>query len=141
VSPDEFSRQYAEHVVPITRFVARRVERADVEDIVADVLSVAWHKHSISNHRRKLARQTGLIARLVVRDSAPSAESIAIADISLATAWARLPQQYREVLSLVAIDGLTVTEAAGVLGITANAVSIRLNRARNQLSRLLAGDE
>lgn len=152
MSPDDFSRRYAEFVAPITRFVARRVERNDVDDIVADVFSIAWRKHQsvtdgeelpwlyriasnvIANHRRKSARNVRLIATLVVRDPAPSAESIAIADLSLAAAWAQLTPRYREVLALTAIDGLTVTEAAIVLGVTPNAVSVRLNRARTQLA-------
>lgn len=152
MSPEEFSRRYEEFVAPISRFVARRVERGDVDDIVADVLSVAWRKHHtvtegeelpwlyriasnlVANHRRKTARNGRLIATLVVRDPAPSAESIAVADVSLATAWARLSPRYREVLALVAIDGLTVAETAVALGITPNAVSVRLNRARTQLA-------
>lgn len=156
MSPDEFSQRYTEFVAPISRFVARRVERSDVEDIVADVFSVAWRKHTmvtdgeelpwlyriasnlVANHRRKSARSARLIATLVVRDPAPSAESIAIADMSLATAWALLNPRQREVLALTAIDGLTVTEAAIVLGVTPNAVSVRLNRARAQLREELS---
>lgn len=152
MSPDDFSRRYADFVAPITTFVARRVEGKDIDDIVADVFGVAWRKHLsvtdgeelpwlyriasnvIANHRRKSARNLRFMATLVVRDPSPSAESIAIADISLAEAWATLSPTYREVLALVAIDGLTVTEAANVLGITTNAVSVRLNRARTQLS-------
>lgn len=156
MSPDEFSRRYAEFIVPINRFVARRVERNDVDDIVADVFSVAWGKHQsvnegeelpwlyriasnvIANHRRKSARNVRLLAMLVVRDPAPSAESIAIADVSLAAAWALLSPRYREVLALTAIDGLSVSEAAIVLGVTPNAVSVRLSRARAQFSEELS---
>ena len=156
MSPDDFSRRYAEFVAPITAFVARRVERNDVDDIVADVFSIAWRKHGsvttgeelswlyriasnvIANHRRKSARSVRLIATLAVRDPAPSAESIAIADMSLAAAWAQLNTRYREVLALTAIDGLTVSEVATVLGVTPNAVSVRLNRARAQLAEALS---
>lgn len=152
MAPEEFSTRYTEFVVPITRFVARRVDRSEVDDVVADVFSIAWRKHKqvtdgqelpwlyriasnvISNHRRKLATNTRLIATLTVRDPAPSAESIAIADLSLAEAWGKLSPTYREVLALTAIDGLSVGEVAVVLGVTANAVSVRLNRARTQLA-------
>jgi DNA-directed RNA polymerase specialized sigma24 family protein len=41
-------------------------------------------------------------------------------------------------LALTALDGLSVTETAMALDITANAVSVRLNRARNQLRVALA---
>lgn len=156
MSPDEFSGRYAHYIAPISRFVSRRVESMDVDDIVADVFSIAWRKHHhvtdgeelpwlyriasnlIANHRRKSARTVRLMAQLVVRDPAPSAESIAVADLSLAAAWERLNPRYREVLALTAIDGLTITEVAIVLGVTPNAVSVRLNRARSQLRDELA---
>lgn len=156
VSPDEFSSRFVEFVVPISRFVGRRADRGDVDDIVADVFSIAWRKHGsvtpgeelpwlyriasnvIANHRRKSARHIRLVSTLTVRDAAPSAESIAVADISLAAAWAEISPTYREVLALTAIEGLSVTEVATVLGITPNAVSVRLNRARAQLSAELA---
>jgi DNA-directed RNA polymerase specialized sigma24 family protein len=41
-------------------------------------------------------------------------------------------------LALTALDGLSVAETALALDITANAVSVRLNRARNQLRVALA---
>ncbi|MET7551868.1 sigma-70 region 4 domain-containing protein [Streptomyces sp. NPDC005500] len=43
---------------------------------------------------------------------------------------ATLPISQREVLELVAVDGLTVGEAATVLGINAVAARVRLHRAR-----------
>lgn len=156
MSPEEFTQRYAEFVAPISRFASRRVEWGDVDDIVADVFSIAWHKHTgvtpgeelpwlyriasnvIANHRRKRARGNRLIAMLSARDHSPSAESIAIADLALAQAWSTLSATSREILALVAIDGLSVTEAAKVLGITPNAVSVRLNRARSQLAAALA---
>jgi RNA polymerase sigma-70 factor (ECF subfamily) len=58
--------------------------------------------------------------------------------MSLAAAWSQLSPSYREILALTAIDGLSVTEAALTLGITPNAVSVRLNRARTQLSSELS---
>lgn len=155
MSPEDFSEQYSTFVTPISRFVARRVDRDDVEDVVLTVLEVAWHNHHkvtdgeelpwlyriasnvIANHRRKVARHARLIASLVVRDPSPSAESIAVADVALAAAWGQLSPTHREVLALTAIDGLTVRDAATVLGVTANAVSVRLTRAREQLAQFL----
>lgn len=109
MGPEEFSTRYTEFVVPITRFIARRIDSSEVDDVVADVFSIAWRKHKqvtvgqelpwlyrissnvIANHRRKRATNTRLIAALTVRDPAPSAESIAIADIALAEAWRNCP--------------------------------------------------
>jgi len=49
----------------------------------------------------------------------------------------RLPETYRNVLILRDIEELTTEEAAKLLGITANAVKIRLHRARQALRTLL----
>ena len=48
-----------------------------------------------------------------------------------------LPDTYREVLLLRDIEELTTEEAAQVLGVTENAVKIRLHRARQALRTLL----
>jgi len=49
----------------------------------------------------------------------------------------RLPEQYRIVLLLRDIEEMTTEEVAAALGITANAVKIRLHRARQALRTLL----
>ncbi len=49
----------------------------------------------------------------------------------------RLPKTYRTVLLLRDIEELDTTEVAGMLGISANAVKIRLHRARQALRELL----
>jgi RNA polymerase sigma-70 factor (ECF subfamily) len=49
----------------------------------------------------------------------------------------RLPERYRTVLVLRDIEELDTEEAASVLGVTANAVKIRLHRARQALRTLL----
>lgn len=50
-------------------------------------------------------------------------------------ALARLPAAQREVLVLTALEGLAVQEAAAVLGISENAASTRLYRARRALEQ------
>jgi RNA polymerase sigma-70 factor (ECF subfamily) len=52
-------------------------------------------------------------------------------------AIARLPESYRAVLTLRDIEELTTEEVAEMLGLTANAVKIRLHRARQALRTLL----
>jgi RNA polymerase sigma-70 factor (ECF subfamily) len=53
---------------------------------------------------------------------------------------AQLPETYREVLVLRDIEDLDTTEVAVGLGITANAVKIRLHRARQALRTLIERD-
>jgi RNA polymerase sigma-70 factor (ECF subfamily) len=59
----------------------------------------------------------------------------------IAAALASLPVRYREALLLVAVEGLRPGEAAGVCGITAEAMRQRLSRARALLARRLADED
>lgn len=156
MSPEDFTERFAGLRVPIAKFLYRRVAVTDVDDLSAEVFEIAWRKggavnvgeelpwlyrvatNLIANHRRKNARAQHLLAAIVAPDTSPSAESIAVADIALAEAWGRLPTTSRQILALTALDGLSVAETALALDITANAVSVRLNRARNQLRVALA---
>lgn len=74
---------------------------------------------------------------LSVPDSAPSAESLVTADAELARAWGAIAPRDREVLALVVLDELPVSDAAVALGASANAVSIRLHRAKKALAAAL----
>ncbi|MEV4183241.1 sigma-70 region 4 domain-containing protein [Streptosporangium canum] len=56
---------------------------------------------------------------------------------ALAKAFADLSDDYREVLSLADWEGMSIAEIAVVLGCSANAVRIRLHRARRRLARAL----
>lgn len=71
--------------------------------------------------------------------SDPSPETTAIAQdrkAHLLAAVRRLPLTYRETV-LLALEGLTAGEIADVLGISANAVAIRLSRGKELLRGLL----
>ena len=159
MKPEEFGSHYRAYLPAITKFLARRVEPEHVEDLCSDLFMKAWQKrdlapagfelawlysiggHLIANHRRKQNTTGKLIAALSTPKFAPSAESLAIADLALGEAWKKLKPAEQTLMSLVALDGLTVTEAAQVLGITANAASVRLNRTRTKLAQLLEASE
>jgi RNA polymerase sigma-70 factor, ECF subfamily len=152
---EDFATVYSEHLPAISRYLARRVHRDHVEDLAADVFALAWRKRDavrageelpwlyriaanlVANHRRKLAASASFIASLRPADSAPAAEDIVIADQQLASAWKQLKPREREVLALAVFEELPVATIATALGVSANAVSIRLHRARTRLSELL----
>lgn len=156
---DEFSNLYRDHLLDITKFIARRVDTSQVEDLAADLFEVAWRKRNeiprgyelpwlyktarflISNFRRKQAGRAQQFFLLSEPDSAPSAESIAIADLVLANAWRTLSEQQQEVLALSAWDGLSPNQIAAVLGISLNASNVRLSRARAALALALQRQE
>jgi RNA polymerase sigma-70 factor (ECF subfamily) len=56
---------------------------------------------------------------------------------ALETALDALPETYREAIQLTKISGLSIAEAAGVLGTTETAVKLRVHRGYNQLRKEL----
>ena len=152
---DDFATVYSEHLPAVSRYLARRVERDAVEDLAADVFALAWRKRAavtpgeelpwlyriaanlVANHRRKQAASASFITSLRPADSAPAADDIVIADQQLANAWKQLKAKDREVLALAVFEDLPIATIATALGVSANAVSIRLHRAREKLSQLI----
>lgn len=150
-----FVAKYREHLPQVARFLARRVELSAVEDLCSDVFEIAWRKRDqapegfelpwlykiagnlVANQKRREQTARNWLSRFAVVSYAPSAEQLAISDLSLAEAWGKLRPIDREVLALTVLDGLSVTEASRILGISTNATSVRLNRARKSLSDLL----
>jgi RNA polymerase sigma-70 factor, ECF subfamily len=155
MSPEEFNTVFRSLLPDVSRFLARRVPASDVEDLAADLFELAWSKRSqidsglelawlyksarylIANHYRKQSGRTRIFASLQEPVAAPSAESIAIADIELAEAWALLAQKDQEILALWSFEGLEVPEIAKALEVSANAANIRLSRARSSLRKIL----
>jgi RNA polymerase sigma-70 factor (ECF subfamily) len=155
-SADDFAAVYGRHLPAVSAYLSRRVDYRDVEDLAADVFAVAWRKREtvtpgeelpwlyriaanlVANHRRRQAASASFFAGLRPADSAPSAEEIVIGDQTLARAWVRLRVRDREVLALAVFEDLPVADIAVSLGVSANAVSIRLHRAKRALALLLA---
>ena len=60
--------------------------------------------------------------------------------LTVAAALAQLPEEQREAVALVLVEGLSYAEAADVLGVPVGTVTSRLARGRSALQRLL-GEE
>jgi RNA polymerase sigma-70 factor (ECF subfamily) len=146
----------AEVYDPLQRYLRRRVAADDAGDLLSDVLLVIWRRlddvpadnpvpwvyavarRVLSNHRRSVGRRLHLVQKL---ESEPTPTMVAdpaesLADPDLARALATLPAHDQEVIRLWAWEQMEPREIASVLGSTANAVSLRLSRARKKL-----GDE
>jgi RNA polymerase sigma-70 factor (ECF subfamily) len=155
MSPEEFNAVFRALLPEVSKYFARRVNQADVEDLASDLFELAWTKRNqiesgfelpwlyksarylIANHHRKQSGRTRILATLAEPVSAPSAESLALADIELAEAWEQLTAKEQEMLALWAFENLTAKEIAMALSISENASNIRLTRAKQKLiSRL-----
>lgn len=99
------------------------------------------------NQRRGSVRYRRLIASLP-RQDAPNAESIALANaetrilgIRLSEALAQVNRSDVSLLVLTALDDLSITDAATVLGLKPGTARMRLSRARERLRALLADEQ
>ncbi|MEV4350956.1 sigma-70 family RNA polymerase sigma factor [Actinoplanes sp. NPDC049596] len=149
---ERFRQLHAAMYADLLRFVERRVPPAEAEDVVATVFLVAWRRwadvpedarpwlfgvarKTIANQNRGLRRHGAVDLRMV--EDVPAAADAAPDRIDLVRAWWTLSAADREVLALVAFDGLTGDEAATVLGCRRSAFTMRLGRARQRLRRAL----
>jgi RNA polymerase sigma-70 factor (ECF subfamily) len=93
----------------------------------------------MANRTRGLLRRRALDIRLMsLPASAPDDMTGAAARIDLERAWRALSPADREVLALVAFDGLTTEQAATVLGCRRTTFAMRLSRSRQRLQAALA---
>ena len=156
MSPEEFNQVFRALLPEVSKFLARRVQPAVVEDLASDLFELAWSKRNsiekgmeiawlyksarylIANHYRKAQGRAAILATFQEPVAAPSAESIALADISLAEAWKKLSQKEQEVLALWAFEGLEPNQISQVLDVSINATNIRLSRAKANLKSALA---
>jgi RNA polymerase sigma-70 factor (ECF subfamily) len=138
----------------------RSDDHAAAEEAAAETFVIAWRRldavpsdplpwllqtarRVLANQRRSARRRaahgaTVPLSSLSDLDPAPSiADRLAERD-AFAHSFSALRPADREVLTLVAWDGLRPKEAAQVLGCSAAVFSVRLHRARRRLKRELA---
>lgn len=148
---EAFERLVREAYVPVLRYLLRRVDPATADDVLGDVLLVLWRRFDdlpadaalpwclgvargcLANRLRGDRRQRQLVDRLALVP--PPVEDGD--DPALEEALEHLGDKDREVLRLWAWEQLAPREIAVVLGISANAASIRLHRATRRLRDLL----
>jgi RNA polymerase sigma factor (sigma-70 family) len=154
---------YARHAATIRRYLARLVGEADAEDLVQDVFERAqrmrWRNTTRASQLRGLYRIARNAAVDRHRSNAVREREDTVAalrddtdgratppDTELMRARTRtcilglverLAPGQRDVVLLSELRGLTVREAAGVLGVSLDAAKIRLHRGRRALRDLV----
>jgi RNA polymerase sigma factor (sigma-70 family) len=153
---DRLTRLWVANHEDVTRFVARRLDSALVDDAVSETFLVAWRRledvpddarpwlfgvarNVVATRTRSEGRWRALGVRMARQpvEVSPSADDVAIDRLELEQAWLRLTAGEREVIALVAWDGLTTEQAARVLGLRPSTFSVRLTRARRHLLEVL----
>ncbi|WP_426592565.1 RNA polymerase sigma factor [Cellulomonas sp. McL0617] len=164
--PDAFEVFYREHLETVQRFVARRVADPHLAaDLTAEVFlaavdsassyrpdrgaPAAWlvgvARHVLSTEFRHQSRDRAVLRRISGRrlldpDSLSRIEERIDAEREareLYDALASLPPRDRALMELIALDGLSVVEAAAVLGVAPGTARVRLHRSRARVQSQL----
>jgi len=164
--PEHFTVLFRRHAPHIQRYVVRRLGQDAADDIVAETFLLAFRQRDsydqaradarpwlygiatnlIGRHRRAEIRLYRALARTGAdpvmepfTDRVDDQVSAGTASRRLAAGLARLPEQLRDTLLLVAWSGLSYEEAATALGVPVGTVRSRMSRARSKLRRTLGG--
>lgn len=155
-----FESVYRETYGLITAYAARRCDSPqDAADVVAETYAIAWRRIGevpdgeqatlwlygvarkvLANHYRVEVRRQSLSVELdaEMADLYQAAPDSGVELAAIAHIFRTLPEADRELLSLVAWEGLDRNQIATMLGVSRNAVRIRLHRARRRFARALA---
>jgi RNA polymerase sigma-70 factor, ECF subfamily len=159
---ERFEAVFRTHHRAVLRYALRRTDPATADEVVSETFLVCWRRlddvpddplpwllatarRCLANLRRSTRRSTALAARATALDA--GTESRDPSDVLGASeivriAFGQLSEADREVLRLVAWDGLDLAAGAAVLGCTRAAFAVRLHRARRRLKvRMVAAED
>jgi RNA polymerase sigma-70 factor, ECF subfamily len=147
-----FELLYGKHAPAVKAYVLRRAAPAVADDLVAEVFVVCWRRFDelpadplpwllgvarrvLSTYRRGERRGAALRQRLA--ESPGADELVGGTAGALREALAQLSESDRELLMLIAWEGLSPAQAATAMGVSAATVRVRLHRARRRLAGAL----
>ena len=157
-SSDPFDALFNSTYPQVVAYARRRTANIqDADDVVAEIYATAWRRRDqltsihtplawlygiglnvVRNHRRGDQRHLRLVGAAQSQAAMAASGSDPADAIQLRDALSTIPDDDAELLRLVAWEGLSHTEAGEVLGCSANAVGIRLHRARQRLDAALS---
>lgn len=156
-----FEALYREYYGRVLSYALRRSTPEIAHDVVAETFLVAWRRRDrvpdrplpwllgvarkmLANQRRSARRHQSLLTELKAHELIhvkPDASAAALTLGEVIDALERLPESDRELLQLIAWEGLTPSEAAEALGESGATCRVRLHRARSRLATELSRGE
>ncbi len=91
----------------------------------------------IDLHRRRGARERALASYRADLEDPPDPDETRLLCACFERLLPELPEQYRDLIRRVDLDGASPTALAAERGVTANALTVQLHRARRRLRELL----
>ncbi|MCX6402598.1 MAG: sigma-70 family RNA polymerase sigma factor [Actinobacteria bacterium] len=160
---EEFEHLFNSYAKSVRAFIWRRSNGLDVgvssvDDIEADVWTIAWarkesaptdaelelawlfqiSRHVLANHIRKSVTRRKISNTFHPDEiTALAADSLVLLNEEIKEVFEVLNASEREVMALSVWESMKPAQIALVLGLTPNAVSIRLNKARKKISDYL----
>ncbi|MGH3008741.1 MAG: RNA polymerase sigma factor [Gaiellaceae bacterium] len=156
---ERFELLYRDLYEPISGYALRRARNPeDAAEVIAETFATLWRRldscpheaevrpwlfgvarRVLANQRRGERRRSALADRLTVEiDRSGPSVAAPSSDGRVAQAFAALSEPDREVLALLAWEGLTREELAVALGVTRPVARLRLHRARRRFEAALA---
>ncbi|HEY6635667.1 MAG TPA: sigma-70 family RNA polymerase sigma factor [Acidimicrobiia bacterium] len=143
---------------PLQRYLRRRTDVDTAQDVLSDVLLIAWRRlddvpegkalpwcygvarRTLANHVRGHRRHLRLVTRLEAepRQNVEPDPAESGPDAELTQALSLLGEDDREIIRLWAWEHLEPREIAPIMDITVNAATLRLSRARARIAEQLA---
>lgn len=149
------------HAADVHRYLRRRLvgepsAHSDADDLTAEVFAITWRRRDEVDDpalawlygvaRRVLADHRRRVVALPVEEIPDPADGddpadLVTDDLGLRQAWRTLGERDREVLLLVAWEGLGEAQIATALGLSLGGASAAVSRARSRLREALAAAE
>ena len=153
-----FEALYRECADQVHAYALRRTTAAAADDVVNETFLVAWRRlddvpaaplpwllgvarRVLANRRRTESRAAALHERLAGERPAAAVDVDDEVNQRVRQALAGLGERDRELLMLVAWEGLRVHEAAEALGVRSGTLAVRLHRARKRLADALDAEQ
>ncbi|MCK2213095.1 RNA polymerase sigma factor [Actinomadura sp. ATCC 31491] len=150
---DRFTSMYDECRQRVWAYAVSRAGRQVADEVVSETFAIAWRRlgdvpepalpwllgvarNVLRDNVRAEARREALAAELRSWTEGDVADQVA-ERLGVLRALATLPDDDREVLLLVAWQGLAPKEAARVVGCSSAAFRVRLHRARRRLRQAM----